>query len=61
MNWTHENLISVLEIVKRRELKHNAKINKLCTNPSESIGASAIGEAISRLNKIAESERTEKP
>ena len=52
MSWTHEELISVLELVKRRELEHNAKINKLCTNPSESIGANAIDEAISRLNRI---------
>ena len=52
MNWTHKDLIDVLELVKRREIEHNAKINKLCTTPSESIGANAIDEAISWLNEV---------
>ena len=50
MEWKHEDLIGILESIKRREIERNKKINKLRTNPSESIGARAIDEVILRLN-----------
>ena len=53
----HEDLIGILEIIKKREIERNTKINKLCTRPSDSIGAKAIDETILRLNKAAEIEK----
>jgi len=46
---TNNEAIDVLKIIRRKELAENAKTNKLCTNPSESIGAKAIEFAIEIL------------
>jgi mRNA-degrading endonuclease YafQ of YafQ-DinJ toxin-antitoxin module len=45
-------IIGVLELIKTREIKHNAKINNLCTNPTDSIGARAIDAAIYQLTYL---------
>jgi hypothetical protein len=44
-----KDIIDVLESVKSRELANNEKVNRLCNNPSESIGAKAIDAAIDEL------------
>ena len=46
-----KEVIDVLLSVKRREISHNEKVNKLCTNPAESIGAKAIDEAIQIISE----------
>lgn|GEM_PF-6988805 len=58
-NMTAKDVIDVLQIIKRKELKSSIKINKLCTNPSESIGAKAIDEAIRCIEALGvETKRT---
>jgi uncharacterized protein with PIN domain len=47
-----KEIIDVLRSVKAREVKHNEKINKLCNNPSDSIAAKAIDEAIELIKKL---------
>ena len=49
---TAKDAIEVLQVIKRKELNDNAKINKLCTNPSESIGAKAIDKAIKCIEAV---------
>ena len=44
-----QDIIGVLQKVRRREVRDNEKINRLCTNPSDSIGAKAIDAAIKIL------------
>ena len=52
----YNDIIAVLESVKRREIRHNDNINKLCTSPGESIGAKAIDAAIEKLNDYRDAE-----
>ena len=52
---TKQEVIDVLQIIKRKELRDNEKTNKLCTNPSDSIGAKVIDEAI-KFIEVLESE-----
>jgi len=46
---TAKDAIDVLQIIKRKELRNNAKASKLFVDPPESIGAKAIDEAINVL------------
>ena len=50
------DIIAVLESVKRREIQDNNKINKLCVNPSESVGVEAIDAAITKLAEYENAE-----
>jgi len=55
---TLHEAIEVLQVIKRKEITANAKNKKLYTNPSESIGAKAIDEAIKCMGALAaETER----
>ena len=49
---TIKDIVEVLQSVKRREIKDNQNINTLCTNPSGSVGAKAIDEAIVVLSML---------
>jgi hypothetical protein len=53
---TTEEAIGVLQSVRRNEEQRNNSINKLCNNPSVSIGVCAIDIAIQALREKAAKE-----
>jgi hypothetical protein len=50
-----KDIAAVLDSIKRREIEHNIKVNRLCNNPSRSIGEKAIDEAIAILTVLSNS------